>query len=133
MKGTSSNGVSFGAIMYLIHHIFLPPKLPQEDDFDSEYEMILLDTTIDVLLKFKDCVTYDQNGVIDSVVAMVTNLRAVRDSDAVGAGNLGNVLRELCKKGNRMSQNPCDLFHSILTGPKVERFRFTSAPRMPVS
>jgi hypothetical protein len=116
MKGTPSNGVSFGAIMYLIYHIFLPPKLPQEDDFDSEYEMILLDTTIDVLLKFKDCVTDDQNGVIDSVVAMVTNLRAVRDSDAVGAvsqGNLGNVLRDLCKKGNRMSQNPCDLFHSI--------------------
>jgi hypothetical protein len=113
MNGTSSNTLPSGAIMYLIHHIFLPPKLPHEDDFDSKYETILLDTTIDVLLKFKHCVTYDQNGIIDSVIAMVTNLRTVRDSDTVGAvseGMLRNALRDLCKKGTHMSRNSYDFF-----------------------
>ena len=118
MNGTSSNRLPFGAIMYLIHHIFLPPKLPHEDDFDSKYETILLDTTVDVLLKFKGCVTYDQHGIIDSVIAMVTNLRAVRDSDTVGAvseGKLGNALRDLCKKGKHMSHNSCDFVSLRLT------------------
>ncbi len=103
MNGKSSNQLSSGAIIYLIRHIFLPPKLPHQDDFDSVYEMILLDTTVDVLLKFKDCVTYDQNGIIDSVIAMVTNLRTVHDSFgtvcAVSEEKLASALRDLCKKG----------------------------------
>ena len=113
MNGTSSNRMPFRAIMYLIHHIFLPPKLPHEDDFDSDYETILLDTTIDNLLKFKDCVTYDQRGIIDSVIAVVTTLRNIRDPfGAVSEGKLGNALRDLCKKGKHISYNSCDLIHS---------------------
>jgi hypothetical protein len=117
MNGTSSNRLPSGAIMYLIRHIFLPPKLPHEDDFDSEYETILLDTTVDVLSKCKGCVTYGQNGIIDSVIAMITNLRTVRDSfgtvGAVSEGKLGNALRDLCKEGKHMSHQSCDLFHSL--------------------
>jgi hypothetical protein len=114
MNGTSSNRLPSRAIMYLIRHIFLPPKLPHEDDFDSEYETILLDTTVDALLKFKDCVTYEQNGIIDSVIAMITNLRTVHDSfSTVSEQKLGNALRDLCKKGKHISHNFCDLFRSL--------------------
>jgi hypothetical protein len=104
--------------MYLIYHIFLPPKLLYEDDFDSKYETILLDTTIDVLLKFKDCVTYDQNNIINLVITIVTNLRTVRDSDTMGAvseGKLGNALRDLCKKDKHVSYNSCDFILLRLT------------------
>lgn len=40
---------SHDAVMYLIHHIFLPQKLPQEDDFSSEHQAFLLDITIETL------------------------------------------------------------------------------------
>ena len=117
MHGVSSNSLPFGAIMYLIHHIFLPPKLPHKDDFDFEYETILLDTTIDILLKFKGYITYDQSAIIDSVIAMVANLRTVRDSSgtvgAVSEGKLGNALRNLCSKGKHIFHDSYDLFHSL--------------------
>ena len=103
--------------MYLIYHIFLPPKLPHEDDFDLEYETILLDTTINILLKFKGYITYDQSAIIDSVIAMVANLRTVRDSGgtvgAVNEGELGNALKDLWKKGKYISHDSYDLFHSL--------------------
>ncbi|KAN0100010.1 hypothetical protein V8E51_013785 [Hyaloscypha variabilis] len=38
---------------YLINHIFLPPKLPQEDDLSFEYESAMLDIVIDCPSKFK--------------------------------------------------------------------------------
>ena len=117
MHGVSSNSLPFGAIMYLIHHIFLPPKLPHKDDFDFEYETILLDTTIDILLKFKGYVTYDQSAIIDSVIAMVSNLRTVRDSGgtvgAVSEEKLGNALRDLWKRGKHIFHDSYDLFHSL--------------------
>ncbi|KKZ67076.1 hypothetical protein EMCG_07247 [[Emmonsia] crescens] len=103
MKGTSSTTLPFEAIMYLIHHIFLPPKLPNEDDFDSDCETALINTTLEALVKFKDVVTYDQNSIIDSVISMVTNLGTVRDSSSVDGSiseeELGAALRDLCNKG----------------------------------
>lgn len=105
MKGTSSTILPFEVIMYLIHHIFLPPKLPNEDDFDSDYETALLDTTIEALAKFKDVVTYDQNSIIDSVISMVTNLGTVRDSSSVDGSiskeELRAALRDICNKGKQ--------------------------------
>lgn len=115
MNRITRDGLPLGAIMYLIHHIFLPPKLPQEDDFDSEFETILLDTVIDNLLKFKNCVTSNKS-IIDSVIALVTTLRNVRDSPsnlgAISEEELRNALRDLCKKGERISYCSCDLVHS---------------------
>ena len=117
MNGTSSNRLPFGAIMYLVHHIFLPPKLPHEDDFDLEFETILLDTTIDILLKSKGYITYDQSVLIDSVIATIANLRTVCDSfgtvGAISEGKLGNALRGLCKKGKHIFHNSYDLFPSL--------------------
>ena len=116
---TSKIRLPLEVILYLIHHIFLPPKLPQKDDFNPEYERILLDIIIDNLLKFKDCATYDQNGVINSIINMVSTMRTVRDSfDVLGVvneGKLKNALRDLCVKGKL---NSCDLTHS--KWPKVE-------------
>jgi hypothetical protein len=76
--------------------IFPPPELSHEDDVDSDYETILLDTIILPL------VTYDKSGIIDPVI-MIATLRTVRDSfctvNAVGERELGNALRDLSKKG----------------------------------
>lgn len=97
---TLSRRLSSGAIMYLIHHIFLPPKLPHEDDSNAEYETILLDIAVDGLSKLKDYVGSEQKGVIDSVIAMVISLKTVRDSfGSVNERKLENEMENLCKKG----------------------------------
>jgi len=87
--------------MYFIHHIFLPPKLPQKDDFNAEYETALLDTTIDTLQKFKGCTKCDYGAAIDSVINMLFNMSTVRDfQGTVNEKNLENSLKVLCRKGN---------------------------------
>lgn len=30
------------SLKYIVHHVFLPPRLPQSDDFDESYEHQLL-------------------------------------------------------------------------------------------
>ncbi|KAF2835465.1 hypothetical protein M501DRAFT_998922 [Patellaria atrata CBS 101060] len=89
--------LSTEAIMYLTHHIFLPPRLPQEDDSDLEYESIMLNVTLDALRKFKTHVVDENDGAIDLVIAMISSLMTIRAS--VGERELESALRELCKKG----------------------------------
>jgi hypothetical protein len=100
MNRTPNNKLPLGALTYMIHHVFLPPKLPNKDDFNAEYDTILLDTTISSLLKFKGFIKQDQAVIVDCVIAMITNLRAVRDSNgAVSEEKLADALRDLDKKG----------------------------------
>ena len=60
MPRLGENKPSPNAIAYLIHHLVLPPKLPQGDDSDPHYERILLRTTIQALQEFQ---THFKNAV----------------------------------------------------------------------
>jgi hypothetical protein len=61
--------------LYLFHHVFLPPKLPQEDDYDPGCEMLLLDMVINALREFRDQVTSQPAGIVTAVITMVARLR----------------------------------------------------------
>jgi hypothetical protein len=103
MYQASSDANSCGATTYLIHHMFLPPQLPQEDDFDSSHEDFMLETTLSGLSSFKQSLPHAQHQIIDSVIAMITSLKATSDStDSTGGiseGGLKEVLGHLCAQG----------------------------------
>ena len=88
---------------YLIHHIFLPPELPHGHDSKPEFEMMLLDTVIEALRKFKSLITDDEYHVLDSVLAMVTSMRTMLDSSSsqggLVEGKLEVDLKKLCEQG----------------------------------
>ncbi|KAL4786748.1 hypothetical protein BJX76DRAFT_365241 [Aspergillus varians] len=65
-------------ILYLFHHVFLPPKLPQEDDYNPDHDSILLDTVICALRDFRAHISSQHGEVIDSILAMVANLKETR-------------------------------------------------------
>ena len=95
MDGPQSN-----ALWFMIRHIFLPPKLPGEDDSNPDHEKALLDITIAALREFKKWTTEDHAGAINSVIQMVTSLSAVLDPEGhVNEGKLAHALRELLVKG----------------------------------
>jgi hypothetical protein len=100
--------------MYLIYYIFLPLKLLHKDDFNLEFKTILLNITINIFLKFKGFITYNQSVLIDSVIPTIANLRTVRDSfgiiGAISKRKLKNALRDLCKKGKYLFYNSYALF-----------------------
>ena len=91
------------AISYLIYHIFLPPELPHGDDSDPKCEMVLLDTVIEALRKFKSLITDDQHHVIDLVLTMVTSMRTMLDcfrgQGGLAEGKVEVILRRLCEHG----------------------------------
>jgi hypothetical protein len=69
-----------GAGLYLFHHVFLPPKLPQQDDYDTEYELVLLKSVIHALGKFKAHVPKCPGKIVASVIEMVSRLRDTHGS-----------------------------------------------------
>ena len=98
-----------GAITYLIHHIILPPKLPQGDDFNLEHESVMLETIIYGLSTFKRGIVDDgHRAIVDSALAMVTTLRDVRDyrslTGAVNEMKLRDALTDLCREGENIRQ-----------------------------
>ncbi|KAK5202790.1 hypothetical protein LTR96_011255 [Exophiala xenobiotica] len=87
MNENSTSQLSGDAIMYIIHHIFLPSQLPQEDDTSSQYETFMVDITIKALRKFKSCHAEHNTGAIDSVINMVNSLKAISDTfDTIPCG-----------------------------------------------
>jgi hypothetical protein len=51
----------------MIHRIFLPPKLPSEDDSSPDHETALRDTTIAAFQEFREWATEDRNVQITKV------------------------------------------------------------------
>jgi hypothetical protein len=89
--------------MYMIHHMFLPPKLPGEDDSTLDHETALLDTTLSALRDFEKWVTEDHIGTIDSVIDMVSSIARVSDGQGtVDEGKLFRALRDLVHKGRQL-------------------------------
>lgn len=63
------------AIPYIFHHIFLPPRLPQEDDYDPLYDIALVDQVIEALCQFRNYVPSEKADICTIVITMITRLR----------------------------------------------------------
>ncbi|OJD22618.1 hypothetical protein ACJ73_06032 [Blastomyces percursus] len=108
--------MSYDEIMYLIHHIFLPPKFPpQEGDYNSNHENVLY-------------------GIVDSVIAMIANLRTVREGsssdDSVSEERLENALKNICSNGGMIplhirAQNAGILISKVDNSVKFELFELS--------
>ena len=99
MRARSKNGRQWTEIEYLIHHIFLPSKLPGCDDSDPDHEKFLMETTVDALREFKNLITEDQNGIVDAVICAIRSLIIILDSEGhVDEGKLSVALRDLPEK-----------------------------------
>ena len=94
----SNNVLTAKEVMYLIHHVFLPPKVPQKDDWDIPFDVALVRTIVDCLERFKVCV--DQSTVINPIVAAVASLSNVCDSaGTISEKNLAAALKNLTFQG----------------------------------
>jgi hypothetical protein len=62
---------------YLFHHVFLPPKLPQEDDYEAGYDRALLDSVSRALDRFQAHVPPNCENDIASIIVMISRLRNI--------------------------------------------------------
>lgn len=63
----------------VVHHVFLPPKLPQQADKDSE--IALFKITLQALVALRDLLLPDAPPeALDNAIALLKNIKAVNDS-----------------------------------------------------
>lgn len=95
--------------MFLIHHVFLPPKLPQEDDASGQDQEYLAQQALEALRTFKaaheDATLGTQATAIGAATSAVSNLLRVHnfssdESDAtINSEDLQEALEDLVKTG----------------------------------
>lgn len=93
--------LSTGCSMYLFHHVFLPPKIPQKNDFQPEYGHLFFDVVERALLTFGEYSEPLPQKSLDAVTQMVARMRSVHDQstgDVIGS-TLVTTLGDLVKHG----------------------------------
>lgn len=98
--------MSFGATKYMFHHVFFPPKLPQENDYNPEFELTLLGSVIHALGRFKTYATEQEDRIIASVIEMVARLKSQAGFNGdVNEGILLQNLQKLTQHGKLLQEN----------------------------
>lgn len=98
-SGQSVYELSPDAAAYLINHVFLPPKLPQEDDYQPHLDIALLQSTISALSAFRDCVSNDRHASINAAIKMFLNMRKVHFDGDVNEKELLKALKNVTSDG----------------------------------
>ncbi|BCS24968.1 uncharacterized protein APUU_41412A [Aspergillus puulaauensis] len=81
---------------YLLNHVFLFPQLPQQDDYNTEYELLLLETVINALKRFTAHVCEQHGEIIRVLITMLAYLRTTLGSRGeIDEVKFRNVLRTL--------------------------------------
>ncbi|KAJ5358297.1 hypothetical protein N7541_005455 [Penicillium brevicompactum] len=93
-------GMSLESSSYIFHHVFLPPRTPQEDDHNFEHERFLLDTVIEALSRFRNFLPTEQFDVFNEIITMTIRLRATCALDGDGSEiEVTKLLHDLKDKG----------------------------------
>lgn len=101
MRARPMNERQWTELEYMIHHIFLPPKLPGSDDSNPHHEKALMKTTIDVLQDFKNLVKEDCDYAVEAVIRTIRSLYITLDSKGhVDEDQLSEALQILPTKGS---------------------------------
>lgn len=93
-------------LRFFINHLFLPPKLPQEDDHDSRLDDRLLCLVTESLAKFTQLLPAEQRSGAHKVAAAIARLVDCRDPDAKGAVDEAQLLRSLATLSDAESGKP---------------------------
>jgi hypothetical protein len=62
------------ALLYVVHHVFSPPKLPQADDYDATNDCFLCELTYQSAVAYQDYLPIGQRSQWDSILRMLKNL-----------------------------------------------------------
>ena len=61
-------------LRYVLNHVFLPPKLPQEDDYHADNDAVLCRFAYEASLEFAAFLSQSQQGRWSIVIQMLKNM-----------------------------------------------------------
>jgi hypothetical protein len=105
MASVASNHQPMAATWYLIHHVVLPPKLPQDDDYHADYERHLVESALNALHALQNSVNNPEaKNVVASGIMSLEYLRKSRDEHGnVSEQQLKEVFRKIAFDGTHSS------------------------------
>ena len=112
--------LSSTGIGYVVHHIFLPIRLPQCDDHDIENDFAICDILIDRATAFKEYLPDSRATVWISIVKMLHRLRGLYATTFFEEERLLRVMQSLEPEGFTLSYG-----HDISL---IQPDRFSSPP-----
>lgn len=96
--------LSTEATSHLLHHVFLFPQLPQEDDYNAAHELLLIESVIKALKSFKVHVAKQHDEILRVLITMLVSLRTTLGSGGeIDDLKLKSVLRTLDTDGKFVS------------------------------
>jgi hypothetical protein len=93
-----TKGIGDDTFHYLINHVFLPPKLPHQDDTNPVHEKTLLETVSTALQRFRSYFLPSERLELDRCIRMINALVYLRDGN--GFLNLAVLDKELVGLSN---------------------------------
>ena len=99
----SMDPLSSTAIKYVVHHIFLPIRLPQCDDHDIENDLAICDILINRAAAFKECLPDSHATVWISVVKMLHRLQGLYATTIFDEERLHHLMQSLELEGFTLS------------------------------
>ncbi|TLD03313.1 uncharacterized protein PgNI_12330 [Pyricularia grisea] len=88
------------AFDYVVNHFFLPPKLPQGDDWTPSNGSTLQSALLASIEKFRAFVVSRRYALVDSAAAMIRRMVMAQDETGnINCDNLGKVLQEIGQSG----------------------------------
>ncbi|KAI0844999.1 hypothetical protein F5Y00DRAFT_265964 [Daldinia vernicosa] len=127
---------------YIINHVFLPPQLPHENDYDVKNEEALLKAALQSLNTFREYVQGDEANAVESVITTMEHLH--RNHDYIGSKSSTDEKRLLgafCllnRKGGTVAchiqaQNCGILFSRLDASVQVEVFELSPSNQAVIS
>lgn len=94
------------SLSYIINHVFLPPQLPQKDDYDPDQSKNLIKLCLSGLTYFLRYIPSEQHPQWAPLITMLRDMLAVRNNGSVlDKGKLVAAIQRMCV-GGRIFQSP---------------------------
>ena len=98
-------------LKYIVHHVFLPPKLPQKDDRDLAKDIALVNSLVTALTAFKAYFPPHEHCEWLSCIKMLEAMLEIRDPlGSLNAATLKQKLQDMSDRGNLLLIHVADCF-----------------------
>ncbi|KIK69250.1 hypothetical protein GYMLUDRAFT_255795 [Collybiopsis luxurians FD-317 M1] len=88
-------GYTSNQIRYVINHIFLPPKLPQENDQSGDLDNIIASMALEAAKRFRTRLDTDNNRKWGAVMKMLRDFRDLQQTNILDKEKVAKALHEL--------------------------------------
>ena len=101
MASNSSDNLMIDKLMFLIHHVFLPPKLPQQDDSTPSLDRFLIEVVQNAVQEFTKVMPSDYTAKDDILMAIQSLLDVLTPGGSVDEKQLIQLLERMAASDNR--------------------------------